>query len=184
MSTGSGLEWLSRAAELQACPLCVAAREFEREYLREFCQSLAEPGQHVADFVRGPGFCLDHARKLEQAVLRGNAPMPGSVDLYLRTLESLVDHMSALEQDEWLVTAQCPVCANRDRMMVVAARAFVAAVDRVPWVADETLRAGGLCIGHFILTWVDSEEGAARRFLRDLQCHATADLIRHLRGLR
>src|SRR5665213_1854681 len=85
MSTGSGLEWLSRAAELQACPLCVAAREFEREYLREFCQSLAEPGQHVADFVRGPGFCLDHARKLEQAVLRGNAPMPGSVDLYLRT---------------------------------------------------------------------------------------------------
>jgi hypothetical protein len=184
MSTGSGLEWLSRAAELQACPLCVAAREFESEYLRDFCRSVAQPGRLVAEFVRGPGFCLDHATKFEQAVLRGDASVTDAADLYLATLESVVQHVSDLEEDEWLKTTECPMCVSRDQQMVIAVQAFIAAVEHVPWAVAETLRAGGLCVGHFAMAWVASEQAADRSLLREVQWRATADLEQHLRELR
>lgn len=182
-SAEPGPAWLSKAAELQVCPLCVAANEIENEYLRGFCQGLAEPGHDVARFVCAPGFCLDHATKFEQAVLRGDGVLAAAVDLYVKVLESVVDKLAELEQDGWLETAECPLCVSRDRQMVTAAHLLVAALDQVPGAAEASLRAGGLCIGHFVLTWVVSEETANRDLLQAIQCEATVDLIRHLRAL-
>jgi hypothetical protein len=184
MPTGSGLEWLSRAAEQRMCPLCVAARDFENKYLHGFCQSLTDSGQEVTDFVGAPGFCLNHTAQFEQALLNGEAPVSDAVDVYLETLDALVNQLADLEQDDWLRTADRPACVSRDRQVLRAAQMFVAALEHVPRAVEETLRAGGLCVGHFMLVWVSSDEAADRKPLRDIQRQAFVDLIGDLREAR
>lgn len=186
MPTGSGfgLQWLSKAAEQAICPLCVAAGDFENEYLDGFCQGLTESGQAVADFVRAPGFCLNHTTQFERALLNGQASVSDAVDVYLETLDGVVSQFTDLEQDGWLQTTDCPACVSRDRQVLRAAEIFVAAIEHLPWAAGETLRAGGLCIGHFVLAWVSSQEAADRNILRDIECQALVDLIRDLREVR
>jgi hypothetical protein len=184
MQRHPGLEWLSQAAALQVCPLCVAARGHEQKYLRDLCQSLAHPGQQVVEFARAPGLCPDHLTKFEDDVLNdSDLPGPDAVELYIDTLQDLAVQLSELEQDGWLQIAECPVCAYRDHELIATAHTFMAAVANVPFAVGETLQAGGLCVGHFVLTWVSSEESANRNLLRDIQFRATLDRIARLRQL-
>jgi hypothetical protein len=57
-------------------------------------------------------------------------------------------------------------------------------VSDVPAAVEETLQAGGLCVGHFAFTWVSIEQASDRDLLQDIQLRGMRNRIRRLQQLR
>jgi hypothetical protein len=176
----SRLEWLSAAASAARCPLCVAAARCELRDLRSLVARLRE-GAEVFSVARG--LCRAHIKQLERAA-RDDRVAPQAIHaLYAAVLEALVADLSDLEDDEWLTTSVCQLCAERDRVVARAADALLVELERAPVAATALLiDAGGLCVWHFLVTWEVSPEPADRDRLRRIERAVASRLAAGLRG--
>jgi hypothetical protein len=183
MHAESRSRWLAEADATGICPLCLAADEFEADYLTGFCQELDESPGASSEFVAARGFCFDHTRKLEWALGRAHRSIEESLGLYVSVLDALLADLGQLEEDGWLHAAACPLCVRRDQHLAVCAHHLMDELSGVGRTLPASLAGGGLCIGHFVMTWEISAEDAARGALRDLQLSETAGLIRRIRAV-
>jgi hypothetical protein len=182
MHAESRPRWLAEADATGICSLCLAADEFEAEYLTGFCRELDESSGAISEFVAARGFCFDHTRKLEWALGTAHRSLEQALGLYASVLDAVAADLRQLEEDGWLHAAACPLCVSRDQHLVVCVHHLMDELSGARR-ARRPSPSGGLCIGHFTLAWEVSAEGAARGSLRDHQLSETTDLIERIRSI-
>lgn len=171
--------WLWQGVRFGICPLCRAHHKLDREYIWGFFDQWSMQDTAVARFAAARGFCSDHAEQLCRIEVQGMHTTIGVTDVYIATVQRLVDDLVRLESDaaHGLSKDPCPACSYRQEGVSRNARYLLEELLENSDFREQLTAGQGLCVAHFNLAWATADVDEQREILRAVQSTVASRLL-------
>jgi Family of unknown function (DUF6062) len=162
------------------CPLCRVAHKADREFIWHFFDEGSDQGEAIDAVSAAYGFCREHVEMLSRIEIEGMKSTLAISTMLADVFSGLVRDLDGFSASREFRRAQCPACANRDRLLRDNARYLLDLVATAPGYREAFEASPGLCFAHFELVWDAAPSLEDRQLILDLQRTATRSLLNEL----
>jgi len=169
--------WLRQGLRYGICPLCRAHHKLDREYIWGFFDQWSMQDTAVEQFAAARGFCAEHAEQLCRIEVGAMRTTIGITDVYLATVERLLEDLAALRPDAGVLTQErCPACVYRDKGVADNVRYLLGELAGDSDFREQLAAGSGLCVAHFRQAWDAAQTPEQRAQLTVVQ-HVVAQRL-------
>ena len=163
------------------CPLCRVAHKADREYIWHFFDEGADQGESIDAVRRAFGFCDQHIEMLRRIEIEGMRSTLAISTMFADTFAGIVADLDSLVPDAPFHRAQCPACANRDKLVEANGQYLLDELATSPGDREDYESSPGLCFAHFELVWRLAQTREERELLLAVQRKSARRLLNELR---
>ena len=174
--------WLWQGVPFGICPLCRSHHKLDREYIWGFFDQWSMQDTAVERLAAARGFCSDHAEQLCRIEVQGMRTTIGVTDVYIATVQQLLEDLARLRPDDTrgLSKGPCPACAYRQQGLSRNARYLLEELLENSDFREQLTAGQGLCVAHFNLAWAAADADEQREVLIAVQSRVASRLLAEL----